>query len=205
MLMLSCYTKLIIKQLMEIGLYFGSFNPIHIGHLIIANHILNTTAIDKIWFIVSPQNPLKKSESLLGAPERLNLVKLAIENNSRFEVSDIEFHLPRPSYTINTLSSLKNTFPQNTFYLIIGSDNYLNFSKWKSSHQLKSEHHIFVYQRPGFPLAPEKNSLNIRVFDAPLLDISSTSIRQLIRDRKSIRYLVPEPVYIAIEVNNYFK
>src|SRR5258706_7653276 len=174
---------------MEIGLYFGSFNPIHTGHLIIVNHILNTTAVEKIWFIVSPQNPLKKTESLLGAPERLKLVKLAIETDPRFEVSDIEFHLPKPSYTINTLSNLKNNFPQAKFYLIVGSDNYLNFSKWKSSYQLKSEHNILVYQRPGFPLNAEKEFSNIQVLDAPLLEISSTDIRELIRDKKSARYL----------------
>ena len=190
---------------MKIGLFFGSFNPIHTGHLIIANYIANNT-VDEVWFIVSPQNPLKQSTALLNAGHRLEFVKLAIETDDRFKVSDIEFQLPKPSYTIDTLLTLSKMYPHHEFYLILGSDNYSGLSEWKSSSQIINNFKLLVYERPGFPIRTKKNAYNnITFLNAPLLDISSTEIRELISQNKNIHYLVPEKVYKAIETNGYYK
>ena len=189
---------------MKIGLFFGSFNPIHTAHLIIANHVVNYY-VDKIWFIVSPYNPLKKTSELLKAEDRLKLVKLAVENDDRFEVSDIEFSLPIPSYTINTLQALKKKYTQHEFYLIIGSDNWASFPKWKSSHEILVNHNLLIYERPGFEVNSAQLSDNIQLLKAPLIDISSSSIRRLIREDKSILYLVPERVCTEIFTHGYFR
>ena len=189
---------------MKIGLYFGSFNPIHIGHLIIANFVAQNSDIQQIWFVVSPQNPLKKSSTLLNEYDRLYMVRTAIENNVRFRASDIEFKLPRPSYTIDTLTYLKEKYPQNEFTVILGSDSLQNISKWKNSDLLLKNYTLQVYQRPGFEVqsSPEKN---IHLLAAPLLDISSTYIRTAIQQGKSIQYLVPDKVLEEIERNGYYK
>jgi nicotinate-nucleotide adenylyltransferase len=189
---------------MKVGLFFGSFNPIHTGHLIIANHVANYYA-DKIWFIVSPHNPLKKSSELLRAADRLELVKLAAENDNRFEVSNIEFNLPVPSYTINTLDALKKVHPQHEFYLIIGSDNWALLPKWRSSNEILESYNLLVYERPGFQVNTAQLSANTQLLKAPLIDISSSSIRKLIRENKSILYLVPEKVCLEILTNGYFR
>ena len=190
---------------MEIGLFFGSFNPIHTGHLLIANHILNFTSLNKICFVVSPQNPLKGSNNLLDAEDRLKLVQISISGDERFEVSDVEFNLPKPLYTINTLERLKSTYPQHQYHLIIGSDNFLNFDSWKSPDKLRREWKIIVYVRPGFPIDTQPNSSNIQILNPALIDISSTSIRGLIKKGKSIRYLVPEPAFKEIVLNKYYQ
>jgi nicotinate-nucleotide adenylyltransferase len=188
---------------MHIGLYFGSFNPVHIGHLIIANFVANNTSVNQVWYIISPHNPLKKSSSLLNEYHRLHLVKLAIDSNNKFKASDIEFKLPRPSYTIDTLTYLHEKYPTYTFSVIIGSDSLLNINKWKNGEVLLTDYHLIVYQRPGF-IAEASNS-NISLLKAPLLEISSTEIRKLIQNRKSIQYLVPEKVVEEIERNGYYK
>ena len=188
---------------MHIGLYFGSFNPIHIGHLIIADFVANNTEVDKVWFVVSPQNPLKESSSLLEESLRLNLVKKAIENNPKFDTSDMEFNLPRPSYTIDTLTLLKNRFPTFTFSIIMGSDSFVCIDKWKNYETLLKENSFFVYERPGFPIIKEE--INVTVLNAPLLDISSTTIRNSIKSGKSIKYLVFEPVLKEIQEMGYYK
>lgn len=187
---------------MKIGLLFGSFNPIHTGHLIIANHIANYYT-DKIWFIVSPQNPFKLTTDLLNPSQRLELVQLAVNNDARFKVSDIEFNLPTPSYTINTLHALTKKYLDDEFFLIIGSDNLAGITAWKSSEEILSKYKLLVYERRGFPL--ETNISGIEIIQAPLLNISSTFIRKLIKENKSIRYLVPEKVRLEIEANNYYK
>ena len=189
---------------MKIGLFFGSFNPVHVGHLIIANHILNEIAINKLWFIVSPQNPFKTNESLLKAYDRLHLVKIATEGDLRIKVSDVEFNLPKPSYTIDTLTYLEEKYPGNIFSIIMGSDSFQNLRNWKNYEILIKRHQILIYRRPGFDVI---NSLNadIQIVEAPLLDISSTEIRKLIRNEKSIRYLVPEKVREEIEMGRYYK
>jgi nicotinate-nucleotide adenylyltransferase len=174
---------------MKIGLYFGSFNPIHIGHLIIANHILNHSQLDRVWFVVSPHNPLKESSSLLNENHRLQLVRLAIENEPKFKASNIEFGLPRPSYTIDTLTHLTEKYPEHTFSILMGSDSFCNIKKWKNYEILLKQYGIILYKRPGFE--PDLSlSSQVEVVQAPLLDISSTYIRGLIQQKKSIRYLV---------------
>jgi nicotinate (nicotinamide) nucleotide adenylyltransferase len=189
---------------MKIGLYFGSFNPIHIGHLIVANHILNATDLHKIWFVVSPQNPFKSSATLLNEYQRLHLVQKAIEEDPRLKASDIEFSLPKPSYTAHTLVYLKEKYPTYSFSIIMGSDSFQNLPKWKNVEAIIAHHHIIIYKRPGFEV---ENSLgaNITVMNAPLLDISATHIRELARTGKSIKYLVPPAVEEEILKGNYFK
>ena len=188
---------------MEVGLYFGSFNPIHIGHCIIANYIRENTRLQQVWLVVSPQNPFKPATGLLNEYDRLHLVQLAIEGVDGLQASDIEFHLPKPSYTIDTLTYLAEKFPRHQFSLIMGSDGYQNISKWKNADVLLDRYPIYVYQRPGFPVTPlnEKTTL----LEAPMLDISATTIRQLIKQKKDIRFLVPEPVRREIEANKYYK
>jgi nicotinate-nucleotide adenylyltransferase len=189
---------------MKIGLYFGSFNPIHIGHLIIANHIINVTPYQKIWFVVSPQNPLKESKSLLNEYERLHLVQIAVEDDNNLKACDIEFKLPKPSYTISTLTYLKNDFPNNEFAIIMGSDSFQNFQKWRNYDQLIKDNIIIVYQRQGFSIKQEfENQLVIQ--NAPLIEISATTIRNLIKYGKSIRYLVPDKVREEIGRGRYYK
>ncbi len=189
---------------MKIGLYFGSFNPIHIGHLIIANHVVDNFVIKQVWFVVSPQNPLKKTLSLLNEYHRLYMVQIAIESNSKFRYSDIEFKLPRPSYTIDTLTYLQEKYPQHEFITIIGSDSLKNINKWKNSELLLKNFYFCVYQRPGFEV--EKNTqANFHLLKAPLLEISSTHIRNAIQAGKSIKYLVPDNVLEEIERNGYYR
>lgn len=188
---------------MKIGLYFGSFNPIHNGHLIIANHVLNETKLDKIWFIVSPQNPLKNSGSLLNEYDRLHLVRLAIIEDNRFKASDIEFHLPRPSYTVDTLAYLSEKFPDNEFSIIMGADSFQNIRNWKNYKNILEGYTIYIYQRSGFDIKPGESE-NIVLLGAPRIDISATHIRELIKQRKSIRYLVPEIIREEIVSRNFF-
>ena len=189
---------------MKIGLYFGSFNPVHTGHLIIANHLLNTTPLQQVWLIVSPHNPLKKSSSLLNEYHRLHLVQSAIEGEKNLKASNVEFHLPKPSYTIDTLTYLKEKFPEHSFAVIMGSDSFYNIHKWKNYEVLLKEYELYIYQRTGFEVRENTRS-NIKLLNAPLLEISSTHIRELIKKNKSIRYLVPDIIKEEIERNNYYK
>jgi len=189
---------------MKIGLYFGSFNPVHIGHLIIANHLLNETNIEKIWFILSPQNPFKINHSLLNEYDRLHLLQIATADDARIKVSDIEFTLPKPSFTSVTLAHLSERYPEHEFSVIMGSDSFQNLGKWKNFESIVSSYSIYVYTRPGFPI---ENSIGAKLveLDAPLLQISATGIRELIREGKSIRYMVPENVIDEIEKGGYYK
>lgn len=188
---------------MKIGLYFGSFNPIHIGHLIVAQHVLDNTEIDKLWFVVSPQNPFKPSKTLLNEYDRLDLVKLAIEDNFRMETCDIEFKLPKPSYTVDTLAYLKEKYPTHDFSVIMGSDSYQNLDKWKNAALLLDQYNFIVYPRPGFEVDP-KNEKTTILEGTPSLEISASLIRNNIKSRKSVRYLLTEKVSNEIERQGYF-
>jgi len=190
---------------MKIGLYFGSFNPIHHGHLIIANFMLQHSDLDQIWLVVSPQNPFKQSGSLLNSYDRLNLVQLAIEPEPKLKASDIEFRLPQPSYTVNTLAYLQEKYPTNEFAIIMGSDSFENLSKWKNYEFILQHCPIYVYRRPGHEVVNNFTQGRISIMDAPLLQISATHIRNNIRHGKSIRYLVPDKVLLEIERNGYYR
>ena len=189
---------------MNIGLYFGSFNPIHIGHLIIASHVLNNTSLQKIWFIISPQNPFKPSKTLLNEYDRFHLVQKAIEQDQRMKASEIEFNLPRPSYTVHTLAYLQEKYPDHHFSIIMGSDSFQNLEKWKNPEVIASGHPIIIYKRPGFDIENKLNA-SILEMDAPLLDISATHIHELIRYGKSITYLDPQAVEEEIIQNGFFR
>lgn len=189
---------------MKVGLFFGSFNPIHIGHLIISNHILNETLIQKIWLIVSPQNPFKKSDSLLNEHDRLQLVRLAIQEDNRLKASDIEVGLPKPSYTSNTLAYLSEKYPEHHFSIIMGSDSYQNLDKWKNFESIVSTYQLIVYKREGFEIQNRFGNQTI-FLDAPVIQISATQIRNYIKEGKSIRYLVPEIVREEIETRKLYK
>lgn len=189
---------------MKIGLYFGSFNPVHNGHLIIANYVANQILVDQVWFIISPQNPFKKTLSLLNEYHRLNMVKIAIVGETKLKASNVEFKLPKPSYTIDTLVYLAEKYPNYQFDIIMGTDGFKNLSKWKNYEVLIKDYHFILYKRPGFEVT-ETHGANFTLLNAPLLDISSTYIRGLIKEKKSIRYLVPDMVNEEIERNIYYK
>jgi nicotinate-nucleotide adenylyltransferase len=188
---------------MKVGLFFGTFNPIHVGHLIIANYFAEFTDLEKIWFVVSPHNPLKDKKDLLNQYDRLHLVKLAIEDDTRFRASDIEFQLPQPSYTIDTLTYLKEKHPDYQFVLLMGSDNLVSLHKWKNYQALLDNYQIYVYKREAATAASTYSS--VKVFDVPLLDVSASFIRECIREKKSVRYLLPEAVYNYLSEMNYYK
>ncbi|HEU5167084.1 MAG TPA: nicotinate (nicotinamide) nucleotide adenylyltransferase [Chitinophagaceae bacterium] len=189
---------------MHIGLYFGSFNPIHVGHLIIANHVLNETSINKIWFVVSPQNPFKESKTLLNEFDRLHLVRLATQDDNRIKSSDIEFNLPKPSYTSNTLTFLSERYPEHQFALIMGSDSYQNLDKWKNYETIVSNYPVYVYKREGYEIKKAFDKEPV-ILNAPVIQISASQIRENIRSGKSIRYLVPEIVREEIETRKFYK
>lgn len=190
---------------MKVGLYFGSFNPIHHGHLLIASFVLNHTDLQQVWFVVSPQNPLKPAASLLNEYHRLYLVQLAVEGEKNLKASDIEFKLPKPSYTIDTLTYLQEKYPNHEFSVIMGSDSFQNLSKWKNADWLIKHYPTYVYTRPGFENLPVyPGAAGVHELKAPLLPISSTDVRKNIKAGKSIRYLVPENVRAEIERNGYY-
>ena len=189
---------------MKIGLFFGSFNPIHHGHLMVASFIANHTDLQQVWLVVSPQNPHKTQSSLLNEYDRLHLAQLAIEDDYQIKVSDIEFKLPKPSYTIDTLTYLEEKYPQHQFYVIMGSDSFQNLPKWKNFEALVKNYQFIVYRRPGFEIT-EKYGADVTYLEAPMLELSATLIRNNCKDGITIRYLVPEDVRLEIERNNYFK
>jgi len=188
----------------KIGLFFGSFNPIHIGHLAIANYIVEFTDINQIWFIISPHNPLKKKATLLNDNQRFYMTNLAVEDDPRFKASNIEFNLPQPSYTINTLTYLKEKYPKNKFALIMGGDNLKYLHKWKNYLEILKNYQIVVYPRPGIKTTIPENS-KINIIDAPLMEISASFIRNAIKTGKDIRYFLPEKVYQYIDEMNLYK
>lgn len=190
---------------MKVGLFFGSFNPIHVGHMILANYMASFTDLDEVWFVVSPHNPLKEKASLLHQNQRLHMVNLAIENIPCFKSSNIEFNLPQPSYTINTLAHLKEKFPKHQFSLIIGEDNLQSFKKWKNYEEILNKYHLYVYPRPGCDASEFKNHPSVTFTNAPLVDISSTFIRQSIKDKKDVSLFMPKPVAAYVSEMNFYK
>lgn len=183
-----------------IGIYSGSFNPIHIGHLALANWLCEYTELDEIWFLVTPQNPFKSETELMDDALRLELVELAIAGYPKFKASNFEFHLPKPSYTIDTLHALTATYPDCRFHLIIGADNWMKFSGWKESAKLLAEYPLIIYPRKGFPIDEATlNHPHIRPVNAPEIEISSTFIRQALAERRDIRYFLPPSVWNRIK------
>ncbi len=193
------------RKMAKIGLFFGSFNPIHIGHLFIANHIADHGSVDEVWFVVSPQNPFKKSKNLLPEYNRLHLVNLAIEDNPKLRAKDVEFHLPRPSYTIDTLVYLEEKYPSFEFSLIIGGDNLPTLHKWKNGDILLDKYTIYAYHRPGTTISQAFNRKNIKLMDCPQVYLSASYIRQQIKLGKSIKYLVPDAVEQYILDSGWYK
>ncbi len=189
---------------MKIGLFFGSFNPIHTGHLIIAQVMATQTDLQQVWFVVSPQNPFKKSKNLLHDFDRLDMVEKAIANNPLLRVTDIEFHMPKPSYTIDSLVRIQEKFPQHEFKLIMGEDNLAQFPNWKNHDKILEYTGIYVYSRPASAPHIFDNHPAIRFIKAPLLDISATYIRETIKNNGSVKYLVPDEVEELITRKKFY-
>ena len=195
---------------MKIGLYFGTFNPIHIGHLIIGNHMAENSDLDQIWMVVTPHNPLKNKQTLLDDYQRLQLVFLATEDYPKIKPSDIEFKLSQPNYTVNTLAHLQDKYPQHQFSLIMGEDNLKSFHKWKNHEVILQNHEIYVYPRISSESEKNqnldfKNNPKVHTIDAPIVEISSTFIRENIKNKKNVRPLMPEKVWEYIDHNNLYK
>ena len=183
----------------RIGLFFGSFNPIHTGHLVIANYMANHTQLDEVWLMVSPHNPLKKKDSLANMYDRLEMVNLALEGAERIRSSDFEFRLKQPSYTIDTLVHLKERFPEKEFVLIMGSDNLKSFRKWKNYEIILRDFQLAVYPRPGFTDTELEQHPSVTMTDTPQMEISSTFIRKSVAAGKNVKYFLPDAVYSFIE------
>ncbi len=189
---------------MKIGLFFGSFNPIHIGHLIIGNTMAANTDLKEVWYVVSPQNPFKRNKGLLHEFDRLEMVEKAIADNFRLKASDIEFSMPKPSYTIDTLAVLSEKFPQHEFVLIMGEDNLVQFKNWKNHDKILEYFQLYVYPRPNTAPHDFSEHASVKFVESPLLDISATFIRNAIKERRSIRYMVTEPVEKHIELKGFY-
>ncbi len=187
------------------GLFFGSFNPVHIGHMAIANYMIEFSDLEELWFVVSPQNPLKKKNTLLEDFHRLELVRLAIDDDHRFRASDIEFGMPTPSYTIDTLTYLEEKYANREFCLIMGADGLKMFPKWKNAALIVSKYHRLVYPRPGITKEEILDHENITLMPAPLMEISSSFIRKSIKSGKDMRYFLPEKVYRYISEMHFYE
>ncbi|MBC6697063.1 nicotinate (nicotinamide) nucleotide adenylyltransferase [Hymenobacter puniceus] len=190
----------------KIGLLFGSFNPIHTGHLILAQHMATHTDLSAVWLVVSPQSPYKVGQDLLPEQDRLALAQAATADNELLSVSAVELQLPKPSYTITTLDEIRRLHPGREFVLLMGSDNLLGLDGWRDAHRIRQKFAIYVYPRPGYPIdAATTAGANVQVVEAPLLNISATFIRQSLRQGQSIRYLVPDSVLQLIAENRYWQ
>lgn len=190
---------------MHVGLFFGSFNPVHIGHMALANYMLSFTDMQQVWLVVSPHNPLKSKSTLLNQNHRLMLVNAAIDDHPNMRSSNIEFGLSQPSYTINTLVHLQEKYPEHTFSLIMGQDNLQSFGKWKNYEEILKNFHIYVYPRPNCTPTEFDTHPHVHVTQAPMMDISSTFIRNAIRDKKDIRFFLPHKVWEEIDTMNFYR
>ncbi len=192
---------------MKVGLYFGSFNPIHVGHMVIANHIAEHGDVDQVWFVVTPHNPFKKKSSLLDNYQRLEMVYLATKEYAKLKPSDIEFNLPQPNYTVNTLAYLQEKYPEYEFALIMGEDNLKSFHRWKNYEHILEHHHILVYPRLS------ENKVNtqfhehpkVHFINAPIMELSSTFIRKSIKEGKHVQPMLPQAVWDYLDEMNFYK
>ena len=189
---------------MKIGLFFGSFNPMHIGHKVIASYMAEFSELEQVWFVVSPQNPLKQKQSLLDQYHRLMIIRMELEDNPKLEVSDIEFGMPQPSYTIDTLVRLKEEHPENEYALIMGADNLQNFHKWKNYEQILADYSVYVYPRPGIEISGKHENIHI-IKGVPQMEISASFIRKSIKEGKDISYLMPEKAWKYTDEMNFYK
>ena len=190
---------------MKVGLFFGSFNPIHIGHLVIAEYIIEYSDLDQLWYVVSPHNPLKPKKTLLDDYHRLEMVHQAIGDDPRFRVSDIEFRMPKPSYTVDTLAYMDEKYPHHEFNMILGADNLLNFKRWKNCELLVRKYTRYVYPRNGVSDEEMQNHENIIVVNAPKIEISSSFIRQAIKEGKTVRFFLPPTVFKFIDEMGFYR
>ncbi len=187
------------------ALFFGSFNPIHVGHLIIANTMLQQEGVDELWFVVSPQNPLKERATLLADHHRMQMVRRAIEDNYKMQACDIEMHLPLPSYTAVTLAALGEKYPERKFCLVMGSDNLATFERWRNYEYILEHYRLLVYPRPGTQRCKLATHPHVTMVDVPMMDISSSYIRQQIAARKDVRYLLTEPVHKYLTEMHFYE
>lgn len=194
-----------LQRIKKTGLYFGSFNPIHIGHMAIGNFMIEFSELEELWFVVSPQNPLKEKKSLLKDYHRLEMVRLAVEDDDRFRVSDIEFKLPTPSYTIDTLAYLEEKHPGREFQLVMGADGLRTFHKWKNAELIARKYHRLIYPRPGTVSEAMAAIPNSTLVDAPLMEISSSFIRKAIKEGKDVRHLVPAKTYAYLREMHFYE
>jgi nicotinate-nucleotide adenylyltransferase len=200
----------------RVGLFFGTFNPVHVGHMIIANHMAQYTPLDEVWLVVTPHNPHKDKSGLLADHHRLALVRIAVEDNPRLRASDVEFHLPQPSYTVHTLAHLSEVYPQVEFALIMGEDNLRSLHKWKNYELILERHKTYVYPRalteqerdllkPHRMPAFTAHHPNLVRVEAPVMKLSASFVRQAIADKKDVRYLLTEPVYRYLDEMNFYR
>jgi nicotinate-nucleotide adenylyltransferase len=190
---------------MKIGLFFGSFNPVHVGHMVLANYMLEFTDLDRVWFIISPHNPLKDKKTLLAEHHRLQLASIAIGDNTKIKASDIEFKLPQPSYTITTLTYLKEKHPADEFVLIMGEDNLTNFHKWKNYEEILKNYEIYVYPRAKSEACDLQKHPKVKLVAAPIIEISSTEIRKAIKEKKDVRYMLSPAVWEYIKEMHFYE
>lgn len=190
---------------MKIGLYFGSFNPVHIGHIAIAGYFAQFSDLDQIWLVVSPHNPLKQKQSLLKDYHRLAMVNAAVEDVSYLRSCDIEFSLTQPSFTINTLTHLTEKYPQHQFALVLGADNIESFHKWKNYEEILKNYTLYVYPRPGYSMQEQLNHANIICVEAPLMDISSTMIRMAVKSKKDVRCFMPTKAFEYMKEMHFYE
>ena len=190
---------------MKIGLFFGTFNPVHNGHMVIANYMAEFTDLQQVWMVISPHNPLKEAGTLLQDYHRFALVELAIDGYRKIKASKVEFQLPKPSYTVHTLAYLTEKFPQHEFALIMGSDNLESLHKWKNFEVILENHELYIYPRPGSSGGKFKNHPRVKKVDAPLMEISASFIRQSIKAKKDVRFMLPQAVFEFMEEMNFYK
>ena len=176
----------------KIGLFFGSFNPIHVGHMAIANYMAEFTDMEEVWLVVSPQNPFKKNQTMLGAHHRMNLIRAGIGDYKKIKPCDAELKLPEPNYTINTLRQLSEQYPAKEFVLIMGKDNLFTFDKWKDYEEILKDYEIYVYPRKGIGKTPFDKHPKVTIIHAPVIEVSATFIRNALKEKKDVRFLLPE-------------